>query len=200
MTETKTTTEIQKFCIKFYVADPGAVALSEFIPVFHKWIQFKRIGGLLIDVADYSHVPEGPGVVLIGHEADYFMDTAEGPLGLLYNWKRGLEDSNAGRLRAALIAALTACRTLEKDPTLKKKGLTFQGQALRFIMNDRLHGPNSDQTLAAIRPDLDAILDTLYPGQSPELARDTADPRSRFTVDIKTSEAVDVSTLLERLG
>jgi len=29
------------------------------------------VPGLLIDVADYAHVPDGPGVILIGHDVDY---------------------------------------------------------------------------------------------------------------------------------
>ena len=192
--------ELRRFCLKLYAADPSVVEPPNFIPIFHKWIQFGRVEGLLIDVADYSHVHEGPGVVLIGHEADYAMDQTQGPLGLLYSRKTPLDGSNADRLCAALKAALTACRTLETDPTLKKKGLTFQGQGLRFILNDRLHAPNTEATFAAIKGDLDAALETLYPGQSPDIERDITDPRDRFTLDIQTDQPVDVNTLLGRLG
>jgi len=86
--------ELQKVVVKFFAADPASVKLDEFIPVFHRWIQKHAVDGMLIDVADYGHLPQGPGVVLVAHEADYFMDTMEGPLGLLYNRKA----SSSGRL------------------------------------------------------------------------------------------------------
>ncbi len=104
-----------RFCIKFYARDPGTLDLAEAIPIFHRWIQSGRMDGLLIDVADYRHVPDGPGVVLIGHEADYFLDEMEGPLGLLYNRKRETEGSNVYRLRRAMKSALTACRAFNKE-------------------------------------------------------------------------------------
>ena len=34
---------------------------------------------MLIDVADYRHVPAGPGVLLIGHEANYSLDNRREP-------------------------------------------------------------------------------------------------------------------------
>ena len=52
----------------------SGVELEEFIPVFHDWIQTQQLAELLIDVADYRHVPHGPGVVLVAHDAHYAMD------------------------------------------------------------------------------------------------------------------------------
>ena len=193
---------LQKIAVKFYVTEPGAVALPEFIPVFHHWIQKQSenpVGGLLIDVADYSHVQEGPGVVLIGHEADYFMDTAEGPLGLLYNRKSPLTGSAADRLRVTFRQALTACAALEQEPELKGK-IAFRGERVRFIINDRLIAPNTDETFAAVRPDLESFLQTLYANSACEIKRDGSDLRRRFTVDIQCSDPVEISSLLPRLS
>ena len=53
----------------------------------------------MIDVANYAHVPKGPGVALIGHGTDYFIDEGEGRLGLLYNRKRGAPDAGAAARR-----------------------------------------------------------------------------------------------------
>ena len=194
--------DLQKIIVKFYVTEPGAVALPEFIPVFHHWIQKQSenmVGGLLIDVADYSHVQEGPGVVLIGHEADYFMDTAEGPLGLLYNRKSPLNGSAADRLRATFRQALTACAALEQEPELKGK-IAFRGERARFIIDDRLIAPNTDETFAAVKPDLERFLQTLYAGSSFEIKRDGSDRRRRFTVNIQCSDPVEISSLLPRLS
>ena len=75
---------------------------------------------LLIDVANYAHVPKGPGVVLIGHGSDYFMDEGEGRLGLLYNRKRaGRRPASAWRTPSA--ARCTPAQLLETDPALAGK-------------------------------------------------------------------------------
>ncbi len=50
-----------------------------------------------------------PGLMLIGHEADYSLDQTDGVLGLRYNRKAPLAGTNLDRLiqatRAALVAA-----------------------------------------------------------------------------------------------
>ena len=186
---------LEKFCVKFYVADPQGVELLDLIPVFHSWIQAQAVAGLLIDVADYIHVPDGPGIVLVGHEADYSLDRAEGPLGLLYNRKRLGQGSNTDRLCAGLRNALKACHLLEGQASMR-----FDGHRFRFMGNDRLVTPNDDVTLDALRPDLDAVLALLYPGQEPVVRRDETDPRRRLTLEITTAEPVDVKTLLGRLA
>ena len=56
--------------IKLFLANPK-VHLEDVVTVFHSWIQQQALAGtLLIDVADYLHVPTGPGIVLVAHEAN----------------------------------------------------------------------------------------------------------------------------------
>ena len=74
----------------------------QLIPVFHRWIREQAMPELLIDVADYSHVPAGPGVMVIGHEANYSVDNRENRLGLLYNRRAALEGHIAGTYHAGL--------------------------------------------------------------------------------------------------
>jgi len=50
--------------VKLLAKDPEDVDLEPLIPVFHNWIQGQVFEELLLDVADYRHVHEGPGVVL----------------------------------------------------------------------------------------------------------------------------------------
>ncbi|HEX7900156.1 MAG TPA: hypothetical protein VF950_20480 [Planctomycetota bacterium] len=143
--------------------------LEEFIPVFHGWIQRKAVDGLLVDVADYSHLPQSPGVVLVGFEADRSMDATEGPLGLLYLRKRP-----GASLKDAWRATLDSCAKLEDEPALKGR-LRFSPAESLFIANDRLEAPNDGATWAKLEPELKALL----PGAS--ITRDSADPRRRLT-------------------
>ena len=48
-----------KYELKCFLDDASGVELEEFIPVFHDWIQTQQLEELLIDVADYRHVPQG---------------------------------------------------------------------------------------------------------------------------------------------
>ena len=111
-----------KYELKLFVEDASGVDLEEFIPIFHHWIQTQELEELLIDVADYRHVPHGPGVVLITHDAHYAMDLADGRLGLLYSRRRethpclGVIQSVADRLRSVWQRTLTACQRLAMHP------------------------------------------------------------------------------------
>jgi len=49
----------------------GDSLVSKVIATFHQWIASNALGEILVDVADYSHVPNGPGVVLIGCDYNY---------------------------------------------------------------------------------------------------------------------------------
>ncbi len=172
--------DLQRFAVKLFAAPPAAVETAEFIPVFHRWIRDGAVEGLLIDVADYGHLPDGPGVVLVGHEADYFMDSMEGPLGLLYNRKQPSPGGLAERLEAAFRAAEAACSRLEEEFPGR---LSFRrGEAL-FLSNDRLLAPNDEPTFAALRPALEAAATAVF-GRA-QLSREPGDPRGRLALRIR---------------
>jgi hypothetical protein len=191
--------DLHKFCVKFFAVDPSAVRLDAFIPVYHRWIQKQAVEGMLVDVADYGHLPQGPGVMLIAHEADYGMDSAEGPLGLLYTRKTSSGGRLSDRIAGGFRAALGACVKLENEPEFQGR-LKFKAAGAVFIANDRLNAPNSEETFQALRSDLAAALAMVYPS-AVELRRISTDPRSRLTVQISSVDPVsDVSSLLARLG
>jgi len=55
---------LQRIALKIFLDDESLLEPGDVIPVFHRWIQTQAVDGLLIDVADYSHVHHGPGVVV----------------------------------------------------------------------------------------------------------------------------------------
>jgi hypothetical protein len=185
---------IQHLNVKFYLENPETINLADFAAVFNAWIQSQRLEELLIDVADYLHVHHGPGIMLIGHEADYSLDNRAGRLGLLYNRKAQLEGTTQEKLAQAVRAALTAAQILEKE-----NGLKFNGSEIQVIVNDRLLVPNTAETFAALEPDFKSFFDQLYHGADYSLSHNS-DPRERFTVNIKTASQFTVDALLNNLS
>ena len=190
--------DLHKFCVKFFVERPDALSLGDVIPVYHRWIQKQAVEGMLVDVADYGHLPQSPGVLLVAHEADYAMDAMEGPLGLLYSRKSGSDGRLSDRIAAGFKAALGACVKLENEPEFQGK-VRFKAASPVFIANDRLHAPNTDESFQALRSDLAAALAKVYPS-TVDLRRTSVDPRSRLTIQITSSQPADVASLLARLA
>lgn len=185
---------VQHINIKFFIENPESVNLAEYSTVFNSWIQKQALDELLIDVADYLHVHNGPGIMLIGHEADYSLDNRAGRLGLLYNRKEQLEGTTQEKLAQAVRAALTAARLLENE-----NGLKFNRQEVQVIINDRLIAPNTTETFASIEPGLRAFFDKLYMGMEYTITNNV-DSRERFTVNIKAEANFDVDSLLKNLS
>ena len=185
---------IQHINIKFFIENPQSVNLADYSAVFNTWIQNHALEELLIDVADYLHVHNGPGLILIGHEADYSLDNRAGRLGLLYNRKEQLEGTTQERLAQAARAVLTAAHLLEKE-----NGLKFNTQEVQVIINDRLIAPNTAETFAEIEPDLRTFFDKLYNGTEYGISNN-ADPRERFTVNVKAATRFDVEMLLNTVS
>jgi hypothetical protein len=190
--------ELQRIGCKVFFANATSIQLDKVVPIFHRWIQTSAVAGMLIDVADYAHVPAGPGILLVAHEGNYALDVSGGRPGMLYYSKQPISGDVAQRLRRVCALALRAASLLEGEPALNG-AVRVAGDELRLFANDRLRAPNSEATMDALRPAVDALLSTLYPGATCAL-RGAADPRERFTVDIHAPAPVPVATLLTRLG
>jgi len=191
--------DLHKFCVKYFAENPSAVEIGSFIPVFHRWIQKQSVEGMLVDVADYGHLPQSPGVLLVAHEADYCMDAMEGPLGLLYNRKTSIGGRLSDRIADAFRVALGACVKLENEPEFLGR-VKFRAGSPIFIANDRLNVPNTEEGFQALRSDLSAALAKVYPSNF-ELRRISTDPRARLTVQVTSTDPIrDVASLLARLS
>jgi hypothetical protein len=191
--------DAKRFDVKVFVADGARVHAKELIPVFHGWIQRAAVSDeLLIDVASYEHVVDGPGVMLIGHEGQYGYDQSKGQAGLLYSQRRARID---GRAREALAYtlrhALAACALLERDEALAGR-LEFDGGRLLIRINDRLRAPNTPDTWKAVEADVRAVLDRAFGG---EYSVDPAPAGEElFTLHVRAKAAQDVSAVLSRLS
>ena len=182
---------LQHINAKFYVDGPLNVDLQRFVEVFHRWVAGQTMHELLIDVADYRHVPAGPGVVLVGLQADYSIDQADHRPGLLYNRKGLLEGSNSERLGQAIASAVDACRLLEAEFS----DLTFNYSQWDIIINDRVLAPNTPQTFGAFRPILGEFLANSLGQQRFNIQYDQRDPRRRFRVTVELAQSLQMATL-----
>ena len=171
---------IQRIALKIFLDDHSVLDPRQVVPVFHRWIQMKAVEGLLIDVADYSHMATGPSVLLVAHEGHYVLDRAGGRLGLQYARRTPLDGPLPDRLVSLGRTLFRAGRLLEKDASLSGP-VRFRGNEIECIVNDRLHAPNLAETFTAFRPAFDNFLATLSPGTSWDLTREP-DPQGRFGV------------------
>jgi hypothetical protein len=179
--------EIVRIGAKLYAEDPEAIDLEAFIPLFHGWIQERALDGVPIDVADYGHVPDGPGVMLIGHEADRSLDLGEGRPGALYQRKRDFEGTLEDRLAAAIEAADGLADDIEDDPAVA--GVRFGRDEILLRVTDRLNAPNDDATLEALRPALEAALARTRPGRAAVVERVSEDPRGPLRARVRLTSS-----------
>ena len=109
----------RRVSVKFFAnPQPGsALDLAPYIGLFHQFIQEKSVEGLLIDVADYTHVPDGPGILLVGHDVDYGIDLAGGRAGLLTVRKRIEGSSFAITMAARLETIQSMTNGLSTSPS-----------------------------------------------------------------------------------
>jgi hypothetical protein len=190
--------ELQHVNVKLYLGDPQAVKLETLVPVFHGWIQNKACEELLIDVADYRHVHAGPGVVLIGHQADYSVDNTDNRLGIRYNRKAALGGSNRDRFSQALRRALLASQKLEADEKLNGT-LRFDRRNMKLFVNDRMLAPSVDRSSNAIQAELQDFFADVC--EDPDVAMEfDSDPRTLVGVNVTTARPLDVDRMLEKLS
>jgi hypothetical protein len=173
--------EIHRIGVKFFVADPAAVHLEGFIPIFHGWIQKQALAAhLLIDVHDYSHVQHGPGILLVAHEGNFSVDMGDARPGLMYYRKTPTTLSPVEHLTTVFRSALQACRLLEKDAQLR-----FNFDEFVVVANDRLNAPNTDAAFAELEPPLTSALKQVFESAPFVLTRRSGDPKERLAVICK---------------
>jgi hypothetical protein len=190
--------QLQHVNVKLLIQNSEGANLEPLIPVFHSWIENQNGNELLIDVADYTHVPAGPGIVLIGHEGNYSVDNTDNRLGVRYNRKAAFDGGTQDCLAQAARSALAACRRLEEEPRLEKKFL-FNGQDIEIFINDRLVAPNNASTREALDSEFQFFSQKLFRGKEYSISYG-ADPRSLFTAFVKTARPFSVAELLEALS
>jgi hypothetical protein len=174
--------ELQRIGIKLFADSSAPVPVRDFIPVFHSWIQKQVIEHhLLIDVHNYSHIHNGPGILLVAQEGNFSIDMADGRMGLLYYRKKSGND-----LASVLKTVLAACKLLESDPAFGGR-LRFRTDEMWIVTNDRLLAPNNDPTFEELKPAIAAALKVLLPEGKFKYTRSSVNPKDRLAIHVRTA-------------
>lgn len=161
----------------------GEVDPEAFVPVFHDWIRRGAVEGLLIDVARYGHVHEGPGIMLVGHEGDYAIDLLGGRTSLRYTLKRDVPGTPR-ELVARALRRLTGAIAEARDVP----GVDLDDREIDVRVYDRLHAPNTPETAASLTGEIEAgvadVLGTVHPSRVLD-----DDPREPFGLRVEVAAA-----------
>jgi hypothetical protein len=195
-----TTDGFYRVCVKLYGSDEAIDDHAKlFVPIFHDWIREHALEGLvLLDVADYAHAPDSPGIMLICHEANFSMDRTDGRFGLLAQRRVPVDGSAVDAVAKTLRHALQVASHLESDARVNGS-LGLDPSALRFEANDRLRLPNSQAGYEAFAPIVEEAIAKALGGIRPAVTRVENDPRDRLTVEASLDGAPDVREILAAL-
>lgn len=185
---------IKKVNLKLFIENPENLEVEAVIPVFHRWIQGNVLAGMPIDVADYKHVPDGPGIMLIGYDGDYAIDLANGRPGVWYSHKREWNAPDLqGQIRLAWTRLITAAQLLQNDESLD---ITIGTSELEVTFPDRLNAPNNAETYAAVSAEVQAVLSELFGGAEVQVEWLSEDARRPFAIRATIANAPALADLL----
>ncbi|MCA9521933.1 MAG: hypothetical protein KC609_13205 [Myxococcales bacterium] len=190
--------EWQKLGVKLELDGELGFPIHEFIGEFHRFIQTDRLPIMLIDVHDYSHVHQGPGILLVGDEANLSIDQTDGRVGLHVAYKRPLGGTTGQKLARVLRLAAQAARALERSRHLKPAP-AFRSDRFTVVVNDRLSAPNTEETRATFEPELRAFVAEAYAGVECALEPES-DPRRLFGMRVALSQRPTFDELIKSLA
>lgn len=187
----------QRLGVKFSLKQAPRLQPDDILPIFQRWIQEHTVEGMLIDVIDYKHVPDGPGVVLIADEADYAYDLGDGQPGLHYIRKRDLPDDFAAALPLVFHCAFKGAQALEAEAP---DDLVFDYSSVKVSFLDRMTYRNEQAVFDDTRDELAAVMNDIY-GITVDVSRVYEDPRRLFAVRVEApSDEIDLNDISKRLG
>ncbi len=191
------TTVPNRLGVKFSLKQEPKLQPADILPIFQRWIQEHAVPGMLIDVIEYKHVVEGPGVILVADEADYAYDLGKGQAGLNYIRKRDLPDSLSAALRLSFHHALQAAQALEAEAP---GDLIFDYTSAKISFLDRMNYRNQPEVFDAVRAEIAEIVSGIY-ATPVEVSRVNDDPRRLCAVRATVSASnFDLDDIARRLS
>lgn len=179
----------QRLSVRFPV-QTAPTDLEAAVRLFHRFIQRGLAEGLVLDVADYRHVPAGPGVLLVGHDVDYGISDAA----FTVVRKRSATDPVAEQLRDLVRMGLGLLDAIEDDGDLDV--VVDRGRFTVAVLDRRLGPP--DEVAAALLAEVEPVVTDLYGSDISVVAVHDLDPRAAPAVQVEA--AGPAPHVLEKLG
>lgn len=197
-TERILTAGLQKFDLKLGVDTNGADidAISDrLLEIFGRWRSEE--GEEIVDLQDYSHVPEGPGIVLVSKRWVLSVDWRDNRPGILLSTRRNLDGEPAERVQKAMRALLDKAIRLRDE----LKGLVKpQAGLLDITLNDRVLFPHREEVDAEMRPLVDELMTKLYGAGVATVSKQTdSQQRLGYLCAVAGQEGVTLEALRAKL-
>ena len=200
-----TVPDLQKINVKFGIDAAADADWDALLNIFSRWRLEE--GEEILDLADYSHVPEAPSIILVSKRwqlgVDFSRGTGEdragGWAGLLYASRKGLEGDLGARLRSVLVSALEKFQRLAGEKEFPR-GVTILYGELDIAFNDRLLVPNNDEMDALVRPTVEEVLAALYGDEGCSVEREDVPGRRLAYCARAAGPGLEPAAALSRLG
>ena len=171
--------DLQRIDVKLLLDCPPDPDLDQFLVIFDRWRKADDHPADWVDLADYAHMPGGPGILIAGKRDTFSVNLNPPGPGLLTSVRRGLEGSLEDRFREALRRARELNAAVTAEPEFPAEFAVREG-AWEIYLNDRLGFPNTDPTDRLVRPAVAAAL-----GVVPESLTRELDSRNRLGYSAK---------------
>ncbi|MDE0102540.1 MAG: hypothetical protein OXN89_09180 [Bryobacterales bacterium] len=171
--------DLQRIDVKLLLNAPAEPDLDPFLVIFDRWRKVTDHPSDWVDLADYAHMPAGPGILIAGKRDTYSVNLNPPGPGLLTSVRRGLSGSLSERFREAFRRASDLNAAVLAEPEFPKEMAPIDG-AWEIFANDRLLCPNTNEMDSVVRPELAAAL-----GVDPATLRRHSDPVGRLGYSLR---------------
>ena len=187
--------DLQRIDVKVLAEAPAGLSLDPFLAIFSRWRK-QQDESDWIDFADYAHMPNGAGIMLIGKQGSFSVNQDSPGIGLLYSGRKDFGGAFDQRVIEAFRRCLRLTKPLLAEPDYPKQLKLLPGSWEIFI-NDRLNFPNTDETDRRLRRPIESALNTLFGASNYSLERET-DPQRRYAFSVR-AQSSDMDTLAEKV-
>lgn len=153
---------LQRIDVKLLLDAPPSPDLDPFLVIFHRWRQRSDHPSDWVDLADYAHMPSGPGILIAGKRDTFSVNLNPPGPGLLTSVRGGLEGALEDRFREAFRRARELVSAVLAEPEFPGEFRVREG-VWEVFLNDRLGFPNTDDSDGMVRPALASAL-AIEPG------------------------------------
>ncbi len=148
---------LQRIDVKLLLDAPADLDLDPFLAIFDRWRKQLDHPSDWVDLADYAHMPSGPGILIAGKRDTFSVNLNPPGPGLLTSVRNGLEGNLENRFREALRRARELNSAVLAEPDFPVGFRVIDG-AWEVFLNDRLRFPNSDESDSIVRRGLATAL------------------------------------------